>query len=368
MPRATIRAARCGALVLVAALSSPARVSGGTDDATMPHPAPQAARSADPARANERCVGCHAAIATEWAASMHAQADTDPVYARALSLEPLPFCRGCHAPEADPRADAREPLASVGVGCVTCHVTGPDPRGGTLSAVPTRGVSPHAVRLTARFASDAACAGCHEFDFPARVPGQPPDRMQATVSEHSASSRAAEPCAACHMPVVGGDGPAPHRSHLFAASRDPALLRAAVRVTTERPTASSLVVTLEPGRVGHAFPTGDLFRRLIVSAEALGDDWTVIGEASRSLHRRFAWREVAPGQAVRHMVGDDRVGVGPPVPLGFELGEAARGRAIAWRVEYQRVEHPVAADDSDAVVAESIVVAEGLVPARESDP
>jgi hypothetical protein len=36
-------------------------------------------------------------------------------------------------------------------------------------------------------------------------------------------------------------------------------------------------------------------------------------------------------------------------------------------VEYQRVEHPVAAD-SDAVVADSIVVAEGLVPAKESYP
>jgi hypothetical protein len=38
------------------------------------------------------------------------------------------------------------------------------------------------------------------------------------------------------------------------------------------------------------------------------------------------------------------------------------GARIAWRVEYQRVEHPVGVDDADAVVAESIVVAEGQVP------
>ena len=68
----------------------------------MPGPAPQAARPGDIALENARCEGCHADIAREWRASMHAQASVDPVYQRALAIEPLPFCRGCHAPEADP--------------------------------------------------------------------------------------------------------------------------------------------------------------------------------------------------------------------------------------------------------------------------
>ena len=157
-------------------------------------------------------------------------------------------------------------------------------------------------------------------------------------------------------------------SHLFAAARDPRMLRAAVIVTAERSAPSSLTLTLAPGKVGHAFPTGDLFRRLVVSAEAVGDEWTVVGEASRALHRRFELAEVGPGVVVRHRIGDDRVGVGPPEAIRLELGEEARGRALAWRVEYQRVEHPLGADESSAVVAESVIVAEGVVPAQEVDP
>src|SRR5580693_2517646 len=71
----------------------------------MPGPARGALRVEGRAEENARCEGCHEDIAREWRASMHAQADTDPIYRRALAIEPLPFCRGCHAPEADPSAD-----------------------------------------------------------------------------------------------------------------------------------------------------------------------------------------------------------------------------------------------------------------------
>jgi hypothetical protein len=332
----------------------------------MPGPAPQAARPGDVALENARCEGCHTEVAREWRASMHAQASVDPVYQRALAIEPLPFCRGCHAPEADPRRDAPPGLARLGVGCVTCHATGDGVRGPVLAAAPPAVAPPHPVLISAAFGTAAACASCHEFDFPIHAPGRRPDRMQSTVSEHATGPYAADSCSSCHMPWA--PGPRRHRSHGFAAARDLPTLRAALTVTAARTSPSRVTITLAPGQVGHAIPTGDLFRRLVVSAEAVGDDWTVVSEASRALHRHFAFGPAAEGHVVRELVGDDRVGVGPSRPVDLDFGDAARGLAVAWRVEYQRVEHPLGADESDVVVADSVVVAEGVIPSMEGQP
>ena len=43
------------------------------------------------------------------------------VVAAALQREPIPFCRGCHAPEAN--ATMPTVATELGVACVTCHVT-----------------------------------------------------------------------------------------------------------------------------------------------------------------------------------------------------------------------------------------------------
>ena len=51
-------------------------------------------------RLNESCEGCRDDVAREWRQSNHRNAYNDPTFQRALSLEPLPFCRGCHAPAA----------------------------------------------------------------------------------------------------------------------------------------------------------------------------------------------------------------------------------------------------------------------------
>jgi len=85
------------------------------------------------------CARCHADIAAEWRGSLHRQSFTDPVFQRGYALEREPFCRGCHAPTADP---AREPTAAAadeGVGCTTCHVssgavTGAQPSAGRAHA------------------------------------------------------------------------------------------------------------------------------------------------------------------------------------------------------------------------------------------
>jgi len=341
----------------------------------MPGPAPRlmptslrfasVPAASDIAELNAQCESCHAAIAAEWRQSMHRQAHVDPVYQRALAIEPLPFCRACHVPDADP---SREPPARVGVlgiSCVTCHVSGSH-----ILAAPLSGASEppapeeHAVTRDPRFASVAACARCHEFEFPDRVLRAEPEWMQRTVAEHALSAFTVAPCATCHMPLVITAAER-HRSHRFQQGRDEEILRRSVAIAAKRLDAARIQLTLSPRNVGHAVPTGDLFRRLELSAEVGGEDHVLLARQTRHLARHFRSRMVA-STALKTVARDDRPGGMDhgqrPVVITLDLGEPAQGRPIHWRLVYQRVEHPLTGhNDEHAVVASEILIANGEV-------
>jgi hypothetical protein len=74
-------------------------------------------------------------------------------------------------------------------------------------------------------------------------------------------------------------------------------------------------------------------------------------------------RRAGAGSERERARADDRVcDVLRTVDLDLDLGPLARGRAIAWRVAYQRVESP-GGDTDAAVVASEIEVTAGVVPA-----
>jgi hypothetical protein len=320
----------------------------------MPGPPGATSHRVDAVADNARCEGCHADIAAEWRSSLHRASYVDPPYRRALAIEPTPFCRGCHAPEAAADRDVPEALGAIGTACVTCHVTGD-----TVLAAPRAHAAPegapHRLSRDARFASADACAGCHEFDFPEDGLRRRRERMQATVEEHRASPYAAFACAECHMPRVAGPRGL-HRSHAFAASRSPDVVRAAASVHTVRSGPTSVRVTIAPREVGHAFPTGDLFRRLTVSAEAL----SMGPRAERHLMRHFGEQRVGLA-AARTQVSDDRIG-GDERVVDLDLGPRAAGLPIRCRVDYERVEHPLSRDGEDALIEGSITLADTLLP------
>jgi hypothetical protein len=60
-----------------------------------------------------------------------------------------------------------------------------------------------------------------------------------------------------------------HRSHRFSASRDEGWMRSVITVRAARPRGDRVELTLDlrEDLVGHAFPTGDLMRRLSVQVE-----------------------------------------------------------------------------------------------------
>ena len=347
-----IRRITLAACTLAALFGLRAEADAPARTASMPGPSDGRAHPDAPDR-NAACERCHLDIAAEWRASLHRQAYTNTSFAAALRREPIAFCRGCHAPEADPERRAPMALAHLGVGCVSCHT----PNGGDVLAAPRSNLShetaPHPVQRDARFATADACASCHQFEFPGSR-----DLMQSTIREHAASQHAATPCAGCHMPITAdpADPTRRHRSHAFIASRDPAFVRQAVRVQAVRDDTTTILLTLTPGFVGHAFPTGDLFRRLVVVAEVPGDDGRPITTATRYLTRHFTLS--------RREVADDRVGApdlaGGDQLIPFDLGPPAIGREIRWHVAYERVAFPRASND-DAEVEASIIVAAGTL-------
>jgi hypothetical protein len=340
-------------------------------------PRPYRGRLEAAAALNDTCRSCHPTESEQWEGSRHHDADTNAAYREAFAIEPTPFCRGCHAPESDPRKEPSREVGELGVGCVTCHVT----EEGSVLAAPSRRADDaaagnhHTIHRSAEFARTGGCAACHEFAFPGPPAGDDGSFMQTTVREHARSPTAGKPCAACHMPVVEGA-----RSHAFSQVRDPGWLRDHLQVTAERIGDHKIRIILSQTAPGHGFPTGDLFRRLQVGCEIRGTDGKAKGRDVRYLARHFP---LGSGGHGRKLVRDDRVLFEPvtvelsPEPRLAALAERAEtsGRGlgggapiatpgpIAWWVRYQRVAAVGAGTNEAAAKIESEVeLYSGVVP------
>lgn len=265
---------------------------------------------------NARCASCHAAQARTHQGSKHALAYVDPVFREAFALEPEPFCLGCHAPEQDP-ARKLEADAAIGIACTTCH--------------------PGGARAGAADASDAPCARCHEFPFPGEA-----RLLQSTVSEHARGSRRHVRCVDCHARAAGGA-----LDHGFVAASDSALLRGAARISARRD-GDALVVRFERAGVGHALPTGDVFRRLRV--RLVGRRGAEVVTIVRALSRKAKLGPAA----------DDR-----PFADGADVAELrvplAGATQVDWDVRYERVARPLDLEEREAVVVDGVELAQGRV-------
>ncbi len=307
------------------------------------------------AELNDACERCHVEEAAEWRDSPHHTAYSDPVFQRSFAREPRQTCQGCHAPEADASEPPPTWAAAAGVTCVTCHVAGDD--GNEIMATLDADVaaSPHELLPTPKLEGDAACAGCHEFDFPRTARNRDPGPMQLTITEHARSDFADIACADCHM---GAEGEDRHAGHGFNVTRNEALLREAIEVVVDRTDDGRMIFDLTPVGVGHSFPTGDLFRRLELRAEAIDDEGNVVGTTHRYLARHFPppkWtrdRHAAPPE-----VPDDRLHGQATVEL--QLPAVAAPHAVRWTVRYQRVDQRFAAAPETSTLSGETVLAEG---------
>ncbi|MCA9681805.1 MAG: hypothetical protein KC457_06390 [Myxococcales bacterium] len=266
------------------------------------------------------CGECHGEIVEQWRGSLHARAWSDEVFRAEYDRAPAASCRDCHNPPT--RAPEGE-----GIDCATCHL-----REGRILALHDgpEASAAHPITLEPALAGPESCARCHQFTFTDDGVHDPSEALQNTVAEWRASEAATEgrDCRSCHMPE--GD-------HSLLGLDDPALLAGAVELELAARRAAEAIeveVRLRGARIGHAFPTGDLFRqgRLIVTSE----DGS---EASLSLQRHLARTADADGEDLHvRTVDDTRV----PAPGTGELRELLRiadpdARTLSWRLELHRL-------------------------------
>ncbi len=169
--------------------------------------------------ATSDCAGCHAEAHEQWQRSRHATSATNPLFLASLekNARRQRWCASCHLPE---------------IGCTSCHVP----------------QAAHGAKV-----SEQICARCHDFDVPQSRDAEP-GPMQDTVDEWRASqaARDGKGCAACH-------------DHAARSGHEAAALAAALQVEVKRLGGRIVARVSAPG-VGHAVPTGDPFRRLLLSA------------------------------------------------------------------------------------------------------
>jgi hypothetical protein len=196
------------------------------------------------------CVPCHAEVAAQWSQSAHADAFTNELFRASFRHERRAWCVSCHAPLPEQAAGQ---LRDEGVGCAACHVRD----GAILAARPAtpEAAQAHPIVVEPRLLQAEFCAGCHQFNWPITTEplryGAHP--MQNTVAEWQASG-SAQTCVDCHM----ADG------HRMPGGHDAERVRRALDVSVAARPRGQLRVRLRARGVGHAVPTGDPFRRLIV--------------------------------------------------------------------------------------------------------
>ncbi|MBI5609188.1 MAG: hypothetical protein HY902_09955 [Deltaproteobacteria bacterium] len=296
-------------------------------------------RGAEPPAEYADCGRCHARIAAEWRGSLHGNAWSDPLFQVSYRREPEPFCRSCHAP-LSPEREPSGAAARDGISCAVCHV-----RGGEIYGSRARARDPagHAVQASKDLANPGFCGGCHQFGFfvlperrgVARFEG--PYVQQATFAEW-ADSRQAKlglRCHDCHMPPQRADGGEPWRSHAFPGADSDLLLQAVQVQAQAHATAEGTQVEFTvTNRAGHAYPTGDLFRRALLEVRPTG---TPNGDAEL---RQYLFTRVfirATGASPTHgpwtsnrIADDTRLQAGETRRLTWLLPRTERIQWVLW--------------------------------------
>ncbi len=275
------------------------------------------------AQASTDCVACHRQEAADWETTRHKMAFTNSIFLQGLVAEPHARCVHCHAPMVEQPKEVRQlvttraapagSLAHEGISCVTCHVLG-------STEVDTRG---HPATVEAPL----GCATCHEFqahevsDGQTRIIDEP---MQTTGSEWKRWG-GAQTCEGCHMP--GG-------SHAMKGAFDLPWLRGSVQVDVV-----GRVAVIRSIGVGHAFPTGDVFRHLVLWADDI--------EVAR-FGKTFRLEAGPDGKLHQRLKSDSSLQPGVPVRVALPTGT----RKIRLTYHYTEERSPLPRDDTVVVLFE----------------
>ena len=296
----------------------------------------------------QTCGACHQAIYAEWQQTTHASALKDLQFIAEISKPSNPrwLCLNCHIPLQPQRQYLVQPetlmasakgleiarvpnpsydplLAAEAITCATCHVRrGPDGRG---VVVGPRGSadSPHLVRKD-RDALHGICTQCHS---PGEATISPTLTCWfRTAEELAAGPNAQQDCVDCHMPpterpVAAGSPPRKNtRHHFWAGGAVPKSFaaydtlqardyRPAVDVTVDRVETGAQTrvhLTLANLRGGHAVPTADPERHLLVEALLHDAQGAQLSRATAHIGQHWDYGDAATGREA-HKLSDNRL-------------------------------------------------------------
>lgn len=152
-----------------------------------------------------------------------------------------------------------------GVSCIVCHVR----EGKILVAKLPKKISEHRYIEAAYMQSSEFCASCHQFPFPVGTGMEKNKKfhlstqaMQNTYEEWKESYYAdKKTCQSCHMPEAKV-GKYSYKSHSFLGGHSKSYLSETFEAEFFSVEENRLLLRLKAKQIGHAFPTGDLFRTL----------------------------------------------------------------------------------------------------------
>jgi hypothetical protein len=223
-----------------------------------PHPKTGAAM-----RSSADCAPCHKTVYDNWRESRHRVALTNELYHESHAREPSPWCVNCHAPLREAGSEKTAYRGEEGISCLVCHA-----RAGKIltGSMPAK-ADAHSYTARPEFKDERLCEGCHDFNFPTAASAMSEGKdfhytsqpMQSTVEEYRASAYYGRvTCQGCHLLSGTRD------SHRFPGGHALERLKNDLKLEIERIDAAHILVRLSAHGIGHAFPTGDLFRTVRV--------------------------------------------------------------------------------------------------------
>ena len=216
---------------------------------------------------SKECGNCHKEIYEEWKTTRHRVAFTNELYKESHEREPLTWCVNCHAPMVKTNGDLEKiedrVFTEEGISCIVCHKRGDK----ILTAHTPSKPKEHEYIEVKEMKRSEFCENCHQFNFPVGTGNVPHKNfkysnqpMQNTFTEWQMSYfYGKETCQDCHMQPKEG-----YKTHFFPGGHNRDYLSKSFSVSLSKVSNSSIKLTVIGKRLGHAFPTGDLFRTLIV--------------------------------------------------------------------------------------------------------
>ncbi|TNE51264.1 MAG: hypothetical protein EP343_04010 [Deltaproteobacteria bacterium] len=324
----------------------------------------------------QQCKGCHRSVYRQWKKSRHAKAWTNRLFSVAFHHSPYQWCVHCHAPLLEQKKHVRgvwnrhrkmssrqriakqnpstrptnprtlaalkhapnhhaleKALLREGINCASCHW-----RNGVLLAAkrPSKAAqNAHPIRWEPKLKRASFCAGCHQFNFTKKLT-EPTQVMKTPVQntyhawQESFARKKGHTCQSCHMK---------EGEHSMPGAHSLAMLRRAIRPNIRWKSSRTLTVQLASQHVGHAIPTGDPFRRLVLEVCPSASCKTVWSRTT--LRKTFVFRK---GEWVK--LRDSRIPVPTTQPTGLWTRtiqlpkQAKKVQRVFWRLRYFYAEFP----------------------------